>query len=40
MVHAHFVAAAEIWSAFFAGKISVRVRDELLEPLRRRLAGR
>jgi hypothetical protein len=34
MVHDHFLQAAEIWRAFFAGKISSAARENALRPLR------
>jgi hypothetical protein len=36
---AHFAAAAEVWEAFAAGRISSRAREAALAPLRARLAA-
>lgn len=30
----HFLAAGEIWEAYFAGRIGSKARDSLLAPLR------
>ena len=38
MVHAHFCQAAEIWRAYFAGRISAQMREAMLRPLRDKLA--
>lgn len=37
MIHAHFLAASEIWAAFSQGKISSLRREQLLRPLRDKL---
>jgi hypothetical protein len=39
MVHDHFLAAGEIWRAYFAGKISSAARENALRPLRAALAA-
>ena len=34
LIHVHFCQAAEIWQAYYAGRLSVDKREALLRPLR------